>query len=97
MMMGGGEATSTTKRNENQPCFLAMWGKKKTNSQNNTTLEHNMLKLINFVIINNIKIRQACYALVSVELLSSLICYVSVLFLFICSPPYDIFLIMINF
>ena len=32
-MMGGGEATSTTKRNENQPCFLAMWEKKKTNSQ----------------------------------------------------------------
>ena len=57
-----------------------------------------MLKLINFVIINK-DFRQACYALVSVELLSSLICYVFVLLLYLCSIVLlnDIFLLMICF
>ena len=52
-MMRGGDATSTTKRNEIKPCFLAMSKKEEDkHTKPYYTVEHNMLKLINFVIIN---------------------------------------------
>ena len=52
-MMGGGDAASTTKRNEIKPCFLAMSKKEEDkHTKLHYTIEHNMLTLINFVIFN---------------------------------------------